>query len=130
MSSRVTLLALLLITLTTFAPTLGAQEAAPQVPAWGRPDAKVRKLPFSAEDNADGARFVWFNNCLAGMPYQFVPTKDIPASSWYTEIDATTPSGGPRAGDVIWWPSFMATIEGADGPAVTPEGWLEFDNGT
>ena len=101
--------------------------AAPASPACGRPDPSVRALPFSAEDNADGARFVWFSNCLAGMPYPYVRARDLPASSSFTEIDATTPTGGPRAGDVIWWSQFMATIVGPDGPAVIPGGRLPFD---
>ena len=103
---------------------IAAQEAAPRSPACGRPDSTVRKLPFSAEDNADGARFVWFSNCLAGLPYPYVAAKDVPNSPWFVEIDSTSRTGGPRVGDVIWWAAFMATIAGPDGPALSPEGRL------
>ena len=92
------------------------------------PDTSVHRLPFTAEANADGARFVWFANCRAGLPYAYVRTADVPRSSDFTEIDGRTPSSPPRAGDVAWWPSFMGTISGPGGHVMTPEGPLALDD--
>jgi hypothetical protein len=113
------------VMLATAAGQLRAQEAVPRSPQCTMPDTSVHQLPFSADDNGDGARFVWFANCRAGLPYAYVRTADVPHSGDFTEIDSTTPSGGPRAGDVAWWPSYMGTIAGASGPIITPGGPLD-----
>lgn len=89
------------------------------------PDTSVHRLPFSAEANSDGARFVWFANCRAGLPYAYVRTVDVPGSRSFTEIDSAPQSGGPRGGDIAWWPTFMGTLVGRTGPVVTPEGPLD-----
>jgi len=96
-----------------------AQELAPTPPACGRADPSARRLPFSAEANADGARYVWFTNCLAGMPFPYTPTKQVPASSYFVEIAVTADSSRPRAGDIAWWPAFMGVIASDTGPVLT-----------
>jgi hypothetical protein len=85
-------------------------------------DTSAQQLPFSKEENADGARFVWFVNCRAGHPYPYTKTAEIPRSPYFTEVDSTTPGGGPRAGDAVWWPQYMAIVASGDGPVLTPEG--------
>jgi hypothetical protein len=104
---------------------VAAQEPAPESPRCTMPDTSAHRLPFSEADNADGARYVWFVNCRAGLPYSYVRTADVPRSGEFTEVDSTTPSGGPRAGDVAWWPSFMGIIASPTGPVVTPSGRIE-----
>lgn len=104
---------------------LRAQEPIPRNPQCTMPDTSAHQLPFSQAANSDGARYVWFANCRAGLPYAYVTTADLPRSSEFTEIDSTTTSGGPRAGDVAWWPGFMGIIAGPSGPVVTPGAKLE-----
>ncbi|HUO52771.1 MAG TPA: hypothetical protein VMT93_09640 [Gemmatimonadaceae bacterium] len=84
-------------------------------PACGVPDTTVHKLPFSREENADGAKFVWFSNCRAGLRYPYTPTAMVPESRYFTEIDGkgATPV---QPGDIAWWPWFMAVSAGPDGP--------------
>lgn len=38
-------------------------------PACGVPDTTVHHLPFTHEENLDGAKFIWFTNCRAGHRY-------------------------------------------------------------
>lgn len=108
---------------------LTAQEPVPESPRCNVRDATRRELPFTHEEDADGARFVWFTNCRAGFPYSYVPTADVPRSAAFVEVDSTTPSGGPRPGDVAWWPTFMGiTLMGPHGPLRTPGRLLLIDS--
>jgi hypothetical protein len=103
-------LALVAAALLAVAPALTTQDSTP--PASNR-------LPFSREENADGARFVWFIMGRAGFPYEYVAAKDFPTSSEFTQVEADS----ARAGDVAWWPSFVAIYgEASDTTLVLPEG--------
>ncbi len=62
-------------------------------------------LPFTAEEDADGARSVWFVLNRAGFPREYEPCQAIPKSEYYREVD------DPRPGDIIWWPKFMALYD-------------------
>lgn len=69
-----------------------------------------KPFPYTAEENADGARFVWFvlsENMGYERPYE--KCADIPQSKYYTLVDT------PQTGDVIWWKEFMAFYD-ADAP--------------
>jgi hypothetical protein len=123
---RHSLTLVVMISAIAFARTepVGAQEPIPRSPQCTMPDTSVHQLPFSSASNADGARYVWFTNCRAGLPYAYVKTADIPRSTTFTEIDSTTP-GGLRGGDVVWWPSFMGIVAGPSGPVVTAGARLE-----
>ncbi len=105
-----------------------AQEPVPASPQCTMPDTSVHALPFSREDDADGARYVWFTNCRAGLPYAYVKAKDIPQSRAFRELDPKLPGELPRGGDIVWWPTFVAVIETADGPTVGPAGRLTLAN--
>ena len=70
----------------------------------------AKTLPFTAEQDADGARFVWFVLNETGFPRPYEPCKDIPKSQYYREVSE------PRTGDIAWWPSFMATYDSRQPP--------------
>ena len=91
------------------------------------PDTSVHKLPFSQEADADGARFVWFNNCRAGLPYSYVRTADVPHSVYFRELNPTSSNDRAMAGDVAWWPRFMGVVASPIGPIVTGPGHPEFE---
>ncbi len=97
-----------------------AQEPVPKPPACGADSAKHR-LPFTSKQNADGARYVWFISCRAGLPYAYIPTAKVPRSRDFTAVDSTTP-GGIRQGDIAWWPKFMVLVAGPKGPAMIQGG--------
>ena len=77
-----------------------------------------RVLPFTREENADGARFVWLMSKVAGLPYPYVATASIPSSPSYREV----PADSVRAGDVAWWPSYVAVYDPATRLLRRPEG--------
>src|SRR5438552_1704072 len=82
---------------------LSAQEPAPVPPACGSRDTLRARIPYSDEDDRDGARSVWFANCRLGLPYAYLATADVPKSELFVEIDSTL----VRAGDIAWWHEFM-----------------------
>jgi hypothetical protein len=66
------------------------------------PVLSQRSFPFTAEEDVDGARFVWFILNQQGYARDYEPCEKIPESKHYREIT------DPRPGDIIWWPKFMA----------------------
>lgn len=70
--------------------------------------AQGGQLPFTAEENADGARFVWFIMGRAGFSYPYIPADSFPTSREFTEVDPDS----ARAGDVAFWPHFVALFSG------------------
>jgi hypothetical protein len=105
-----------------------AQESVPASPRCTMPDTSVRKLPFAREDDLDGARFVWFSSCRAGHPYAYVRTADVPRSRYFREIDPTAAGESVRAGDVAWWPTFMALTEDINGPLASGPHRVQFED--
>jgi len=106
-----------------------------QITAFG-PDTRVlrsrdpqpagsHKLPFTRHENLDGARFVWFVLKDTGFPYAYTPAKNFPPTGDFREV----PADSARAGDVAWWPSFLAIYSGpADRTLITAEGPLHLDS--
>ncbi len=87
--------------------------------------APSHKLPFNRDENLDGARFVWFVLKETGFPYAYTPAKDFPPIGDFTEV----PADSARAGDVAWWPSFVAIYSGPPGRTlITAEGPLRLDS--
>jgi hypothetical protein len=83
--------------------------------------ANLQTLPFTREENADGARFVWFSVRNAGLPYEYTPCKDFPTSGQWREVKEPTP------GDVVWWKQFVALYDPTapeDRNVLVPEGPL------
>ena len=69
-----------------------------------------RTLPFTQEQDSDGARYVWFMNEQVGLSYPYVPAREIPKCPWWGEV----PRSQIRAGDVAWWPDFVALYDAPD----------------
>ena len=64
-------------------------------------------LPFTAEENADGARFVWYVLQRSGMEFDYLPADHFPESPNFTVIE----HGLQDSGDVAWWPRMMAIYD-------------------
>ena len=64
-------------------------------------------LPFTAQENADGARFVWYVLQRSGMEFDYLPADHFPESSSFKVIE----HGLQDAGDVAWWPRMMAIYD-------------------
>jgi len=71
---------------------------------------KPAPLPFTAEENIDGARFVWFVLNKAGLPRPYEPCSAIPKSKFYRKVT------DPGAGDLAWWPTFVALYDPTKAP--------------
>ena len=64
-------------------------------------------LPFTPEENADGARFVWYVLQRSGMEFDYLPADHFPESTTFKAIE----HGLQDAGDVAWWPHMMAIYD-------------------
>jgi len=64
----------------------------------------ARMFPFTQVENQDGSKYVWFLYDKTGHKYDYVPAKDLPKSAHFEEVTV------PQAGDVAWWPGFMAIV--------------------
>lgn len=71
-----------------------------------------KSLPFTKEQNQDGAKFVWFIYSQSGFNYEYVTTKELPKSEYFREVKK------PQPGDVAWWPDFMAITSVKQGQPV------------
>jgi hypothetical protein len=84
--------------------------------------AQHKKFPFTARDNTDGARYVWFIYGQAGFPYDYVPAASFPSSKKFRP----SPWNKPQVADVAWWKDFVALYAGDDAPQesnlITAEG--------
>ena len=72
-----------------------------------------KTLPFTQQQNQDGAKFVWFIFANSGFPYDYVPAKDLPQSPHFREVSE------PQPGDVAWWPGFVAIAKLRGGQLVS-----------
>lgn len=73
------------------------------VTAWGAEQA----LPFTAEEDCDGARYVWYYYKQADLPYDYVPASAFPQSSRFRPVV----DDAPQPGDVAWWGEYMAVYD-------------------
>lgn len=64
-------------------------------------------LPFSAEENADGARFVWYVLNRSDMKFDSLPTEHFAESPNFRTVE----HGLQKSGDVVWWPQMMAIYD-------------------
>ena len=64
-------------------------------------------LPFTAEENAVGARFVWYVLKRSGMEFEYLPADHFPESPNFAVIE----HGLQDTGDVAWWPRMMAIYD-------------------
>jgi len=75
-------------------------------------------LPFSPDENADGARFVWLIFRHQGMPMPYVSAQDLPGSTDFRSI----PADSARDGDVAWWPSLVGLYDAGSKALLLLEG--------
>lgn len=75
------------------------------------PCEAATKFPFSAQENRDGSRFVWFVLQQAGRPYDYLPTATLPTSPRLQEVSRDF----PQMGDIVWWKE-LATIYDPEAP--------------
>lgn len=66
-----------------------------------------RGLPFTEQENADGARFVWYVLGRSDMKFDYLPADHFPESPDFTPVE----HGLQRSGDVAWWPHLMAIYD-------------------
>jgi len=71
--------------------------------------AQRRTLPFSQAENVDGAKFVWYVLGRSGFAYPYIPADSFPTSGEFRRVAPDS----ARAGDVAWWPHFVAIYSGA-----------------
>ncbi len=76
--------------------------------------ASQRNFPFTAEEDSDGARYVWFKYQQAGFPYEYLPAKDMLTSRHLKPA----PKNKRQTGDVAWWKQFVAIYD--------PDAWQTF----
>jgi hypothetical protein len=65
-------------------------------------------LPFSAQEDRDGARFVWFIYGRGPYRYEYVPVDSFPRPSEFTQVEPEM----VQAGDVVRWPQWMGIADG------------------
>lgn len=94
----------------TLAPIAGAVESA----------QPGKSLPFTREENEDGSRWVWFVMSQANLNYEYVMAKDLPDSGIFLEVNE------PQAGDVVWWPGYIAIIDPEKKSYMTAEGYRPY----
>jgi hypothetical protein len=70
-----------------------------------------KTLPFTEEEDSDGARTVWFFFNVArigGLKHAYTPAKDIPKSKRWLELQPGTPL---QISDMAWWPDAVALLQ-------------------
>lgn len=72
-------------------------------------------LPFTAEEDRDGAMYVWFMLCEAGGAPPYTKTADFPKSPFFRKVQE------PRPADIAWWKGFVALSSGK-GKLLTAKG--------
>ena len=79
----------------------------PLAPAAGL-EGPGRRLRFTERGDPDGSRFVWFLLDRAGVPFEYLPAGEFPASPRWEPV----PRERRLAGDVAWWKGFVALYRG------------------
>lgn len=75
-------------------------------------------LPFTEEENRDGAMFVWFIFGQEGLDYPFTKSADFPQSPFFKEVLERQPA------DIAWWKGFVAIYRGEKGTLFSARGDL------
>jgi Flp pilus assembly protein TadD len=79
-------------------------------------------LPFTDEENRDGAAYVWFILGQAGFDYPYTRAADFPKSAVFKKVEK------PRVGDIAGWKGFVAISRGGDGALMTAQGDVSLKN--
>jgi tetratricopeptide (TPR) repeat protein len=75
-------------------------------------------LPFTAEENRDGAMFIWFSLGQQGFDYTYTKAADFPQSPYFKEVQE------PQPADIAWWKGFVAIYRGEKGALFAARGDL------
>ncbi len=62
-------------------------------------------LPFTADEDKDGAMYVWFVLNRSGIHTPYITAARIPDSLIFTRVDL------PKTGDIAWWKGFVAIMD-------------------
>jgi hypothetical protein len=89
------------VTLRSFVALVGLLVACP---AFAGPS-----LPFTRNENEDGAKWVWFIYQQQSHNYGYVSAKDFPSVREFVEVTE------PQPGDVAWWCGYMTIVAIKDG---------------
>jgi tetratricopeptide (TPR) repeat protein len=91
-----------------------------QVPLGHRRDLPMARhrtaFPFTAEENRDGAMYVWFMLGQAGLDCPYTKAADFPKSPTFRKVQE------PQKADIAWWQGYVALKEGEGDPLLTAEG--------
>lgn len=71
-------------------------------------------LPFTAEEDHDGSRTVWFLLNISGVnsaKHAYTPAKDIPKSNRWLKLK---PNEKLQPMDMAWWPNAVALLKDKD----------------
>jgi hypothetical protein len=95
------------------------------------PQPPHRHLPFTREQDWDGARFVWFVFGKGKQIYDYIPAKDFPKDRQFRVLRASEQA---VSSDVAWWPNFVGIFDEKDhailtGPGMVPLSTLEKQRG-
>lgn len=99
------LLAPLLLLAVAFLLPLTPATAAPPVKGDPSQYGPGKGYPFTAEQDRDGAMFVWFITCYTGLRYDYIPASEFPHTPRFRKVKK------PRDGDVAWWPDMVALYQ-------------------
>ncbi len=64
-------------------------------------------LPFTPEENFDGAKFVWYVLNRSDMKFDYLPADRFAESPNFIPVE----HGLQKGGDVAWWPGMMAIYD-------------------
>lgn len=62
-------------------------------------------LPFTEEEDRDGAMYVWYIFGQSGFDYPYVPARDFPKSPFFRKVEEQ------QTANVAWWKGFVALTE-------------------
>jgi tetratricopeptide (TPR) repeat protein len=73
-------------------------------------------LPFTAEEDRDGAMYVWFIFRRSGFDYPYTTAADFPKSPCFTRVE------DPQGANIAWWKGFVALSQGKGPKVLTATG--------
>jgi tetratricopeptide (TPR) repeat protein len=78
-------------------------------------------LPFTEEEDRDGAMYVWFIFAMSGVDYPYLRAADFPKNPLFKKVEK------PEGANVAWWKGFVALYEGKEGVLLTARGKISIN---
>lgn len=92
-----------------------------KVPLEHRKDLPMLKneisLPFTAEENRDGAMYVWFILDREGILFPYTKAAEFPRSPFFKRVPEP-----PQSADIAWWKGFVAIYRSEKGTLLSARG--------